>query len=655
MSGKTKTLPIDVNARLWFGGSGNASCQRLPFSNLRPAILPLPLPLPLLLPLLLLLLLLLALPACSQPSFTANDIVPPLPANFDYGTNMGYFSPHYGDKALATLAQEYGASSIRPGLFHYFVDQWGYEIRKEHFQYYDSLGLRNVMAIIGFPSETARDPAFYCPNEQSQMFDNLYKPIWDNGENGTPVNDANPYALYVWKIATTYKGLIKTYEVWNEPDMDTGNGWLKPGQPGNWWENAPQPCETKLKSPPFFYIRTLRISYEVIKSIDHDALVAVGGLGWPSFLDVICRYTDEPVEGKEVPEKYPHRGGAYFDCMSFHAYPHLDNSLREWEDSIGGFRNFRHSDAAVDGLWAQKNKFKTVLDQYGYNNTVYPEKLWVCSEFNIPRRTYGDYIGSEAAQVNFLIKALVTAQMNDMAQMHVYSIADEKPENKADNEFAFMGLFKNLDQVPAGKAQPNAMAWAMKTTAQLLQNDEYHAGRTAEMNLPSNVRGAAFRNKQGQFTYILWAVTNQDHDETAEAEYAFPPEFTLKYLDAKPWHYSQSGAHYLMNGRQLKLTGSPVFLTETFITNDYPKSPKVVPNPTVGGRAVFEFWMFEEARATVEVFNTSGRLVATLLEDEWLIVGPQALLLDLGHMPNGTYFVRLTTPESNLTAGFVKY
>jgi len=599
------------------------------------------------------LLLLLSLPACSQPNFTANDIVPPMPGAFDYGSNMGFFPPNYGDKALAALAQEYGATSIRPGLFHHFLDYWGYDSRKEHFQYYDSIGLRNVMAIIGFPSETARDPAFYCPNERSEMFDDLYKPIWDNGENGTPVNDANPYALYVWKIATTYKGLIKTYEVWNEPDFGS-NGWLPPGQAGNWWENVPQPCETKLKSPPFFYIRTLRISYEVIKSVDHDALVAVGGLGWPSFLDVICRYTDEPFEGKEVPDKFPFKGGAYFDCMSFHAYPHFDNSLREWDETTGSFRNFRHSDAAVEGVWAQKNKFKTVLDKYGYNNSVYPEKLWVCSEFNIPRRTFGDYIGSEAAQVNFLVKTLVTAQMNDMAQMHVYSIADEKPEKKADNEFAYMGLFKNLDQVPSGKAQPNAIAWAMKTTTELLKNARYDASRTAELNLPSNVRGGAFRNNQGQYTYVLWAATSYDRDETADAEYAFPAEFTLKYMDAKPWHYSQSGAHYLMNAKQLKLTGSPIFLTETFITNDYPKSPKVVPNPAVAGRAVFEFWMFEEAMATVDVYDASGRQVAKLMDADWLIVGPQALPLDLSHLPKGTYYVRLATPESNLTVGVVK-
>jgi len=639
---KTKTLPIDVKARCLTSKTCEVLKTSQDFSP-KPVLW------------LVKLLLLLSLPACSQPNFTANDIVPPMPTGFDYGTNMGYFPPNYGDKALASLAQAYGATSIRPGLYHHFLESWGYDIRKEHFHYYDSIGLRNVVAIIGFPSDAARDVAFYCPNEQSALFDNLYKPIWDNGENGTPVNDANPYALYVWKIAMTYKGLIKTYEVWNEPDLDTGNGWLPSGQPGNWWENAPQPCETKLKSPPFFYIRTLRISYEVIKSVDHDALVAVGGLGWPSYLDVICRYTDEPFEGKEDPNKYPLKGGAYFDCMSFHCYPHLDNSLRTWDESAGVFRNFRHSDAAVDGVWAQKAKFKTVLDKFGYNNTVYPEKLWICSEFNLPRRTFGDYIGSETAQVNFLIKTLVTAQMNDMAQMHVYSIADEKPERLADNEFACMGLFKNLDQVPEGKAQPNAIAWALKTTTGLLKNAWYDPARTKDLNLPANVRGAAFRNNMGQHTYILWAVTNQDGDEGAEANYAFPPEFTLKYMDAKPWHHSQSGAHYLMNAKQLRLTGSPIFLTETFITNDYPKSPKVVPNPALGGRAVFEFWMFEEARATVEVFDTSGRLIAKLLADERLIAGPQALPIDLSLQPNGTYYVRLVTPESNLTAGMVKY
>ena len=60
------------------------------------------------------------------------------------------------------------------------------------------------------------------------------------------------------------------------------------------------------------------------------AFVAVGGLGWPSYLDVICRHTDEPFDGTATGQ-YPLKGGAYFDCMSFHSYPHLDNSMRRWE------------------------------------------------------------------------------------------------------------------------------------------------------------------------------------------------------------------------------------------------------------------------------------------------------------------------------------
>lgn len=601
--------------------------------------------------------------SCTQPSFTANDVVPPLPGDFDYGSNMGYFPPHFYDMELAALAHGVpgvagsgvGVTSIRPGLFEFFLDFWGYDIRKEHFQFYDSIGLRNTVVITGFPSERNRDSAFYCPDQRTQMFKDMYKPIWDNGENGTPVNDANPYALYLWKMATTYKGLVKIYEVWNEPDIDTGNGWLKPGQPGNWWEQPPQPCETILKAPPYFYIRALRISYEVIKSVDPNAFVAVGGLGWPSFLDVICRYTDNPFDGTIDADRYPLTGGAYFDCMSFHSYPHINNSLREWSNELNNFRNFRHSDAAMEGIWTHRNAFKAVLDHYGYNNTQFPEKLWICTEFNIPRREFGEYIGSEDAQVNFLIKTLVTAQMEGVAQMHIYSLADEKPEATADNEYAFMGLFKNLENVNVGQAKPNSIAFALKTTHDLLANTRYSASRTAELNLPDNVRGAAFKNGFGQYIYVLWAKTTLDRDETAEASYIFPTELGLRYMEAKPWHFSQSGARYLVNARQVALTGSPIFLTETQITNQFPKQLKVLPNPAKGGVGVVQFWMFEEAAATLEVFDIKGRLLKKIIDNEVLLDGPHANIIDLGAFPNGTYVVRLETPESNTTVRFVKY
>ena len=600
--------------------------------------------------------------ACSQPTYTADDQVPEYNEPFGYGANPGYFPPYYYDMELAALAHGtpdgkvpgVGITTIRPGLFEHFLDTWGYDIRKQHFQYYDSIGLRNIAVMIGFPSEEHRDAAYYCPGERSELFKNLYEPIWDNGENGTPVNDNNPYALYCWKTATTYKGLIRIWEVWNEPDVDNGNAWKERGVPGNWWENAPEPCETKLKSPAYFYIRLLRISYEVIKSVDPDALIATGGLGWPSYLDVICRYTDNPFDGTESAD-YPHKGGAYFDVLSFHSYPHLDNSLREWDNNLNGFRYFRHSDAAVDGVFRLRDKFDAVLKTRGYDGHTYPEKHWICTEVNIPRRTFGDYIGSDQAQVNFMIKTFVTAQQKGLSQVHIYSLADEKPEPEADNEFSYMGLFKNLNGEKFPQGTPNKVATGFKTASDLLRDKTFDPAATQRLKLPPDVRGAAFRDENNRFFFVLWAATQRDRDETAEATYVFPPEFNLKYLDEKFWHYSQTGTHLFVNARQLRLDGSPVFLSPaTLIESNFPRQPRVTPNPLAGGYGVYSFWMFEDGEASVEVFDSTGKPVQNLLDTVQLLEGPQQLVIDWTGFSPGVYFIRLRALGNDLVVKVVR-
>lgn len=599
--------------------------------------------------------------ACSQPTYTADDQVPEYNEPFGYGANPGYFPPYYYDMELAALAHGtpdgkvpgVGITTIRPGLFEHFLDTWGYDIRKQHFQYYDSIGLRNIAVMIGFPSEEHRDAAYYCPGERSELFKNLYEPIWDNGENGTPVNDNNPYALYCWKTATTYKGLIRIWEVWNEPDVDNGNAWKERGVPGNWWENAPEPCETKLKSPAYFYIRLLRISYEVIKSVDPDALIATGGLGWPSYLDVICRYTDNPFDGTQSAD-YPHKGGAYFDILSFHSYPHLDNSLREWSDAINNFQYFRHSDRAVDGIWKLLEKFEAVLQSHGYDDVTHPAKYRICTEFNLPRKAFGDYMGSDDGQVNFMIKTLVTAQMRKLLQMHVYALCDEKPAAEANNEFSYMGLFENLNDVKPFQGKANSVAWAIKTTEEMLRDARYDPVRTERLRLPAHIRGAAFRTELGTYTYVLWAVTNRDQDETVHATFAFPPEIPVQYLEMRHWNYSKSRIGLLVNSQQIPLTGSPVFLRQTVVDNTFPKVPTFRPNPVTNGAGVYEFWMFEDSVASIEMYDSSGRLVQVIAEEEPLLKGAQARFIDMSAFPPGTYMIKLSTPYSNQTVKVVK-
>lgn len=73
-------------------------------------------------------------------------------------------------------------------------------------------------------------------------------------------------------------------------------------------------------------IGLLRISYEVIKTVDENAYVCIGGIGNPAFLDAVLRNTDNPIDGTENND-YPLLGGAYFDVLSFHSYPHIDGSM----------------------------------------------------------------------------------------------------------------------------------------------------------------------------------------------------------------------------------------------------------------------------------------------------------------------------------------
>ena len=193
------------------------------------------------------------------------------------------------------------------------------------------------------------------------MYDNMWLDIWDEGANGTPVNEENYYAAYVYNLVKTYSFNVKFWEILNEPDFDlVGHSSLPKDDPKSWWNANPDPCHTGLKAPIQYYVRMLRISYEVIKSVDPEAFISIAGLGYPSFLDAVLRNTDNPDEGK-VTAEYPLKGGAYFDAMCYHSYPHFDGSLRYWSNAAGGFVHTRHSDAAADGVVNKKDDFEAVL------------------------------------------------------------------------------------------------------------------------------------------------------------------------------------------------------------------------------------------------------------------------------------------------------
>lgn len=514
----------------------------------------------------------------AQTNFTANDFVNPYEGFFRPGVNLGdYIS--FTEEELADLSAGnaslgvpgVGVKALRPGLFEEFVATEGYESKIATYQHFIDVGLEDNTLIVGFPSEAHQDPEEYCEGKQSELFANLYLPIWDGGANGTPINEDNYYAFYIWKLVESYGDYVRFWEIWNEPGFDFtgGLGWLPPGAPGNWWENNPDPCDYKLRAPIFHYVRILRISWEVIKSGNPDDYVVVSGTGFPSFLDAILRNTDNPDDGSVSPE-FPLGGGAYFDVMGYHAYPHFDGSLQEWSDDLNDFIHFRHSDAAAAGLLMTKDTFQGVLANHGYNGNDLPEKLWMITECNLPRKPVGDFIGSAEAQRNFIIKAAVICVMNDIWQLHMYKLAEDNLYENTNMEFELMGLYQLLDNEGGYFQTPNEEGIAYKTVGDLLFEKVFDAAQTALLNLPDNIGGGAFKDAFGNYTYVLWAETETDMSENANATYSFPTAFEINNLVKRAWDFGYTDLSNSINPTDIQLTGTPIFLTDNeFGINEY--------------------------------------------------------------------------------------
>ena len=503
----------------------------------------------------------LSINAISEGKTTANNTIPSYNSAFGYGTNMGYYPPH-SDEQIAEFASRLGINTLRPALFEHFVEKWGYDMRLEAFRQYEKLGMRDLVCFIGYPSDAHRDKTVYCGKDTSTLFANLYEPIWQ--ADGS-VNPHNFYANYVFKTVKTYGRWVKFWEIWNEPDFATTyKTEMAPGLPGAWWNTNPDPCEYTLHAPVQHYIRMLRVSYEVIKSVDSTAFVAIGGIGFPSFLDVILRQTDNPDGGRETPQ-YPNGGGAYFDVVSFHSYPHIDNSVREWSDKLVGFQYFRHSDRAVEGIFKRKNALQDVLKKHGYDGSKFPQKPFMITESNIPAAERDVFMGSYEAQRNFILKALVKSQMNGVLQFHPYSIGELKTVKYMRNEFDVMGLFHPLEGIKPDAAEPTESGIAYRTTVELLKNHRFDAAETRRLNLPPEADGAAFRDTTtGDVVYCLWAKTTVDKSENAAATFSFAP-LSIGSVQQYIWDFWQTKTVATLDGKAVRLTGAPAFFRKIIL------------------------------------------------------------------------------------------
>ena len=350
--------------------------------------------------------------------------------------------------------------------------------------------------------------------------------------------------------------------------------------------------------------------------------------------------------------------------MSYHTYPHIDNSLRKWNNSIGGFVYFRHTDAAVQGVLNLRERFRSVLHKYGYDGEQYPKKEWIITESNVPRKPVNRGFGSDEVQRNFIIKALVESQKHNIHQFHIFTLGDKFDYERAKDiydEYHIMGLFKNMFKAKPYNQKANDVGIAYKTTSELLHEMRFDHAAFERLELPEGINGGVFKGEKGKPVYVLWAETKTDKSESSLRVLNFKDLTGINKLVKKNWDHSFSGDSTTVDARYVSLTGEPAFFTELGgLNNDGdgpdidPRDPnnpytiEVYPNPfLVELNISFRLAIADQVNMTI--VDHIGRPIKTLLSEEKLEAGNYTWQLNGDIFRPGIYFLKYSTSTTSHT------
>ncbi|EYF06448.1 hypothetical protein [Chondromyces apiculatus] len=430
---------------------------------------------------------------------------------FRYGVNFGYPNSGWNDAIFAELARDAGANGSRLKLSETHLDTWGVDIEVGDMEAYADLGMsRHAAFLIGPTAEHSTAPSgtpdweleHYIPRD-------LYEPI--TLPDGS-INPGNPWGAYVHATVSTYKPWVRTWEVWNEPD------WVSDWQATQTWWTEPPTKEQLVRfgGSIFDYVRMLRVTYEAAHLADPEAQVALGGIGYPSFLSAVLRYTDDP-QGGAVSDAYPETGAAYFDVVSFHYYPLYTPGS---------------SDSGVSGFLGLHDELATELSSAGVSG-----KGWIVTETGAPRLAIGQNPGGAAYARNYLLKVMTSAQAAGIEGVDWFVLGDGAADDSTTDPYGLMGLYRHLGQLSSpDQAELTETGWAYRTLGTLLADARHDRVASEALALPASVGGAAFRLPDMRQAVVLWARAD-GNAETATATYALE---TSRSFAAHRWDFSQT-------------------------------------------------------------------------------------------------------------------
>ncbi len=215
-----------------------------------------------------------------------------------------------------------------------------------------------------------------------------HQPAWTGGgfpTNGPP-DSTQDLADFLTAVATRYKGRIRAYEVWNEPNLAR-----------EWGGKLPDPGA---------YAKMLRPAYGAIKSADPNAMVISAGLSPTGTWNEQSRPDDWYLESMYI--AMGNSSDGYFDVLGAHGAgykspPERDPAEVAADSNLGGHRAF---------CFRRVEDLRAIMVKYGDT-----EKQVALLEFGWtsdprPDSPYNWHMVSEETKADYLVRAYRYAQQN---------------------------------------------------------------------------------------------------------------------------------------------------------------------------------------------------------------------------------------------------
>jgi hypothetical protein len=450
------------------------------------------------------------------------------------GINHGHRNSNWGDAQDSELSRDAGCNSARLKLPETHLDTWGWDIELGDMATYVAHGKRDLVAFLIGPTR----PHSSAPPEAADWEldywapTNLYEPVTIDGA----INPDNYWGAYVHQTVTTYRDYVKIWEVWNEPD------WVPDWQVTQTWYDSPPTADQlpRFNADVFAYIHMLRVTREAALLADPEAKIALGGLGYESFLDAVVRYSDDPGGGM-LGGEYPEDGAAYFDILNYHFYPHYSGV-----DSSGSARAF------VDKCDAMN----AVLIAHGH-----AAKPCMATESGASHESITDVPSGPEYARHYAIKVMALAHGAEILGVDWFSLSDGAAIGAESDPYAYMGLYLDIAGLAAtSDAMKTTTGVALATYGALFGEAVVDLGR--DLALPPDIDGVALRLPDDRRAWVLWAVDG-DLDENEHTPYELATD-TPVLIYTWDWSLDQTSQLLMPVGGVvlLDLPAAPLMIVE---------------------------------------------------------------------------------------------